>query len=119
MSSDTCGPGTLEEDCEDLLAPNPPRSGAASLLLGASALLMLGSPWLPEASWWWLRAVPVYLSAPVGASAVVSGVGALRDMRGDGDADRRWARAGVALGVVAVAVPVAFVGWMCWALRDL
>ncbi|WP_285441185.1 MULTISPECIES: hypothetical protein [unclassified Streptomyces] len=37
-------------------------------------------------------------------------------MRGEGAADRRRARAGIALGSVAVVVPVAVAVWAYWTL---
>lgn len=60
------------------------RTGTCSLLLGVGAVAMFGCPWLPSAVSSWIRIFPVYLIVPVGICAVVSGVGALRDMRGGG-----------------------------------
>ncbi len=77
---------------------------------------MFGCPWLPSAFSFWIRFFPVYLIVPVGICAIVSGVGALRAMRGEAAADRRCALAGTALGSVAVAVPAALVAWLCWVI---
>ncbi|QNE79237.1 hypothetical protein F0344_14595 [Streptomyces finlayi] len=77
---------------------------------------MFGCPWLPSAVSPWIRSFPVYLIVPVGICAVVSGVDALRDMRGKDRADRHRARAGIILGSVAIVVPVAVVAWACWVL---
>lgn len=90
--------------------------GAWSLTLGILAVAMFGCPWLPNGVSYWIRFFPVYLIVPVGICAIVSGVGALRAMRGDGTADRRRARAGVVLGSVAVVVPAGVVVWACWVL---
>ncbi|ORT61981.1 hypothetical protein BKD26_01860 [Streptomyces sp. CB03238] len=77
---------------------------------------MFGCPWLPPATPNWLQYFPIYLIVPVAICAVVSGVGALRDMRGQEAADRRRARAGVALGSAAITGALAFVVWIFWAL---
>lgn len=94
------------------------RTGTCSLLLGVGALAMFGCPWLPSAVSPWIRFFPVYLIVPVGICAVVSGVGVLRDMRGEERTDSHRARAGIALGSVAIIVPVAVVAWACWVLSD-
>ena len=93
--------------------------GSMSLFLGAAAVAMIGCPWLPETVWNWLRFFPLYLVVPTGICAVVSGAGALRDMRGVEGADRRRARAGLTLGTVAVVVPLAVIVWALWVMRDL
>lgn len=92
------------------------QQGTGSLLLGFLAAAMFGCPWLPSAVPPWIRFFPVYLIVPVGICAIVSGVSALRAMPGEGTADRRRAWAGIVLGSVAVAVPVALVAWACWVL---
>ena len=88
-------------------------TGTASLLLGALGVAMLGCPWLPSAVSPWTRFFPVYLIVPVGICAVVSGVGALRDMRGEVAVDRWRAWVGTGLGAVAIVVPVGVVVWAC------
>ncbi|MFD5057797.1 hypothetical protein [Streptomyces sp. NPDC058394] len=81
-------------------------------------MAMFSCPWLPSVLPNRIRYFPVYLIVPVGICAVVSGVGALRDMRGQEAADRRRARAGILLGSVAIIVPVAVVVWACWVLSN-
>lgn len=63
-----------------------------------------------------IRYVPVYLTVPLGICAIVFGFTVLYRMRGDEGANRRRARVGVALGAVALAVPVILVVWLSWAL---
>ncbi|MEU6865380.1 DUF4190 domain-containing protein [Streptomyces sp. NPDC046876] len=105
-------------DDEDLSVPRA-RTGKFSLSAGALALAMGGCPWLPAAVFpVWLRYFPLYLIVPMGIIALVSGIGALRDTRGRPDPARGWARAGIALGAVAVIVPVGFVVWGFWALSS-
>ncbi|WP_331721150.1 hypothetical protein [Streptomyces sp. NBC_00454] len=103
-------------DSEDLPGPRA-RTGTFSLSAGALAVAMGGCPWLSAAVFpVWLRYFPLYLIVPMGICALVSGVGALRDMRGWPDRARGRARAGIALGGVAVIVPVAVVVWGFWVL---
>lgn len=86
-------------------------TGVASLLLGLGAVAMGGFPWLPEAIPPMVRYFPLYLIVPVGICAVVAGVRVLRLKDRAGTTARRRARAGTALGAVAVVVPVAVVLW--------
>ncbi|MFI5770462.1 hypothetical protein ACIA74_18270 [Streptomyces sp. NPDC051658] len=95
------------------------RNGTCSLLLGIGGAAASGCPLLPSVVSSWIRFFPVYLVVPLGICAVVSGVGALRDMRGPAGADRLRARAGVVLGSMAIVVPVAVVAWAWWALSHL
>ncbi|WP_167828854.1 hypothetical protein [Streptomyces sp. MZ04] len=95
----------------DRVTVRTPRRGAGSLVLGAVAVSMIGCPWLPGGVSPWLRFFPVYLIVPAGICAVVAGFGALRSLRGEEAADRRWARVGVGLGAVAIVVPVSVVIW--------
>ncbi|MGW3009499.1 hypothetical protein ACWC9R_11765 [Streptomyces sp. NPDC001219] len=93
----------------------PEETGMASLVMGSAAIALYGSPFLrflPP----WLRYIPVYLTVPLGICAIVFGCTVLYRMRGDEGANRRRARAGVALGTVALAVPVILVVWLSWAL---
>ncbi|MFE0191510.1 hypothetical protein [Streptomyces sp. NPDC058989] len=92
-----------ERECQAPVSAG--RNGTCSLLLAVAATVMLGCPWLPSAVPNWIRFFPVYLVVPLGICAVVSGLGALRDMRGQIAAARGRARTGVALGSVAIAVP--------------
>ncbi|MER5258686.1 MULTISPECIES: hypothetical protein [unclassified Streptomyces] len=96
-----------------VMTPQPwrRRPGTASLVLGAVAVALFGCPWLPSSVSPWIRFFPVYAIVPAGVCAIVSGVGVLRDMRGDETADRRPAWAGVTLGAVAVLVPAVLVVW--------
>ncbi|MFI0716368.1 hypothetical protein ACH4SK_38380 [Streptomyces inhibens] len=92
------------------------ETGTVSLVLGVTAVAMYGSPllfFLPP----WIRSLPLYLTVPLGICAIVFGVSVLYGMRGDEGADRRPARAGVALGTVALAVPIAVLVWLSWALH--
>ncbi|NSC19980.1 hypothetical protein FM076_01640 [Streptomyces albus subsp. chlorinus] len=86
---------------------------------------MYGSPLLPAALPPWLRFFPLYLTVPAGVFAVVSGAFALRDARHtravpdaphEPGTDRRRARTGIALGAVALAVPLVLLVWAGWAL---
>ncbi|MEJ8653602.1 hypothetical protein WKI65_37560 [Streptomyces sp. MS1.AVA.3] len=92
------------------------ETGAVSLALGVAAVAMYGSPFLfflhP-----WIRTFPLYFTVPLGICAIVFGACVLYRMRGDEGADRRRARAGVALGTVALAVPVALLVWLEWSLQ--
>lgn len=91
-------------------------TGTSSLVLGVAAVAVYGSPFLvflPP----WIRTPPVYLGVPLGICAIVFGVSVLWGMRHDKGADRRRAWAGVALGTVALAVPIALLVWLSWALH--
>lgn len=102
---------------EQVAARQPPR-GTTSLVLGAVAVTMMGCPLLPGSVSMWLRFTPIYFIFPVGICAVVAGAAALRRMRGQEGANRFRARAGTALGTVAVVVPLAVVVWAIWALSQ-
>lgn len=87
-----------------------------SLVLGSAAIALYGSPFLhflPP----WIRLIPVYLTVPLGICAIVFGSAVLYRMRSDEGANRRRARAGVALGTVAIAIPVIVVVWLEWSLQ--
>ncbi|MEN2420546.1 hypothetical protein AABB02_20925 [Streptomyces rimosus] len=92
------------------------ETGRGALALGVSSVAVYGTPalvFLPL----WIRFFPVYLGVPLGICAIVFGVSVLWGMRGDKGADRRRARAGVALGTLALAVPIAGLVWLSWALH--
>ncbi|MFD9483687.1 hypothetical protein ACFWBX_06710 [Streptomyces sp. NPDC059991] len=93
-------------------------TGTASMVLGMVAVALFGCPWLPGSVPSQLRYLPLYLTVPLGICAIVHGIGDLHHLRGEAGADRRRARAGVALGLVAVAVPPALVVWACVALSE-
>ncbi|MEU6311949.1 hypothetical protein [Streptomyces sp. NPDC047014] len=96
----------------DLKVPaRAPRTGALALLLGILAVAMGACPWLPESFPPGVRFFPLYLVVPVGICAVVAGFGALRDLRRVPEAGRGRARAAIALGAVAVVVPVGLAVW--------
>ncbi|MFG3497822.1 hypothetical protein [Streptomyces sp. NPDC047928] len=95
----------------------PPRAGRFSLGLGIAAVVLLCCPLLPSTVTNWVRFLPVYFIVPMGIWAVASGMVALGALRGEEGADRRAARAGIALGAVAVVVPLGVVLWALWALR--
>lgn len=105
----------MAELSEPVAARQQPR-GTASLVLGAVALAMMASPLLPVPAPRWVLFLPVYFVVPVGISAAVSGIAALRGMRGQEGADRFRARAGIALGTAAAVIPLAVVMWTIWAL---
>ncbi|MGW4162552.1 hypothetical protein [Streptomyces sp. NPDC004788] len=112
----TVDPETSEHDDEDLPS-HQARTGTFSLFVGVLAVTIGGCPWLPAAVFpVWLRYFPLYLIMPLGISALISGIGALHDMRGWPTPARRRARAGIALGAVAVIVPVGIVVWGVWVL---
>ncbi|MFI1170575.1 hypothetical protein [Streptomyces melanogenes] len=89
-------------------------TGTPSMVMGTVALAFFGCPWLPDAIPAQIRHFPLYLTVPLGIAAIVYGTGDLRHLRGEEGVDRRRARAGVALGMTAVAVPLAFIVW-AWA----
>ena len=93
--------------------------GTASLVLGVLAVVMIACPWLPSSVSPWIRFFPVYLFVPTVIGALIFGGVALRRMRGDEDADRRRAWAGVTLGLVAIALALATVTWAVWALSQV
>ncbi|MEO3826436.1 hypothetical protein [Actinomadura sp. B10D3] len=93
--------------------------GTASLVLGGLAVLMIASPWLPSSVAPWSRFIPVYLFVPTVISALISGGVALRHMRGDEGADRRRARTGIILGLVAIALALATIVWAIWTLSQV
>ncbi|WP_327739899.1 hypothetical protein OG749_44640 [Streptomyces nojiriensis] len=97
----------------------PRLRGTWSLMLGTAAVAAIGCPLLPEFVPNLLRYLPVYFVLPLGIWAVVSGGIALRRVRGDEGASRIRARAGIALGTVAVMTAVATMVWACWALRHI
>ncbi|MFD7786179.1 hypothetical protein ACFV4Q_24290 [Streptomyces nojiriensis] len=97
----------------------PRLTGTWSLMLGTAAVAAVGCPLLPEFVPNLLRYLPVYFVLPLGIWAVVSGGIALRRVRGDEGASRIRARAGIALGTVAVMTAVATMVWACWALRQI
>ncbi|MEU4731992.1 hypothetical protein [Streptomyces sp. NPDC023588] len=97
----------------------PQPTGTWSLILGIAAVAAVGCPLLPEFVPNLLRYLPVYFILPLGIWAVVSGGIALRRVRGDEGASRIRARAGIALGTVAVVTAVATIVWACWALRHI
>ncbi|MFJ9823315.1 hypothetical protein ACIRSU_02945 [Streptomyces sp. NPDC101160] len=112
----TVDPETSGHDDEDLPG-HQARTGAFSLFAGVLAVTMGGCPWLPAAVFpVWLRYFPLYLIIPLGISALFSGVGALRDMRGRPAPARGRARAGIVLGAIAVIVPVGIAVWGVWVL---
>ncbi|MEU3959801.1 hypothetical protein AB0F42_08250 [Streptomyces buecherae] len=86
-------------------------TGTASLLLGIAAVTLLGCPLSPAMASAWVRVVPAYFVLPTGIRAVVSGTGALARTRDQAAADRHRARAGIALGVLAIVAPLTAIGW--------
>lgn len=84
-------------------------TGTASLVLGAGALAMMGSPALPDFLPVSVRFLPLYFVVPAGICAVLAGVVPLRRARGEERADRRRARAGIVLGSTAIVVPLTLV----------
>ncbi|MFD6914319.1 hypothetical protein [Streptomyces virginiae] len=98
--------GPEQQTREDPVA-EPEHRGTAALALGATAVAMLGCPFLPEQLPPWIRFFPLYLVLPVAIMALVCGLPDLRAMRGDEVAPRGRARIGVALGTVAILVPLA------------
>ena len=93
-------------------------TGTTSLVMGMVALAFFGCPWLPHAIPPLLRHFPLYLIVPLGIAAIVYGTEDLRHLRGEEGVDRRRARAGVALGLTAVAVPLAFIVWAWVSLSE-
>ncbi|MFF3176573.1 hypothetical protein ACFVQ0_28595 [Streptomyces sp. NPDC057900] len=92
--------------------------GTTALVLGAAAVLMMACPFLPPPVPIWVRFLPVYFIVPTGISAVVSGIITLRRMRGQEEADRFRARAGVVLGTAATVIPLAVIVWAIWVLNQ-
>ncbi|MFF4422510.1 hypothetical protein ACFY04_17300 [Streptomyces sp. NPDC001549] len=87
--------------------PEPERRGTASLALGVTGVAMIGCPFLPEGLPPLIRFFPLYLVLPVGIMALVCGLPDLWAVRGDEGAARGRALTGVALGTVAILVPLA------------
>ncbi|WP_329106501.1 hypothetical protein [Streptomyces sp. NBC_01439] len=96
-----------EQQAQEEPVAESERRGAASLALGVTAVVMMGCPFLPEGLPPWIRYFPVYLVLPVGIMAVVCGLPDLWAVRGDAGAARGRAWIGVALGAVAILVPLA------------
>jgi class 3 adenylate cyclase len=92
--------------------------GTASLVLGALAIAMIVLPALPTPVPMWIRLLLLYSVVPLAISAVVSGMVALRRMRGREEADRFRARSGVALGTMVVVILLGVVVWGIWALEQ-
>ena len=105
-------------DSSEQVAARRQLPGTTSLVLGVVAVAMMVCPLLPAPVPLWVRFFPVYFIVPVGISALVSGIVALRRMRGRERADRFRARAGVALGTAAVVIPLAVIVWAIWALSQ-
>ncbi|MFG2095554.1 DUF4190 domain-containing protein [Streptomyces sp. NPDC048612] len=104
------------DECPEEAPAGRAETGMVSLVMGSAAIALYGSPFLhflPP----WLRYFPVYLTVPLGICAIVFGFTVLYRMRGDEGANRGRARAGVALGTVALAVPVTLVVWLSWTLQ--
>lgn len=97
----------------------PQLTGTWSLMLGTAAIAAIGCPLLPESVPNPFRYLPVYFILPLGIWAVVSGGIALRRMRGDEEASRVRARAGITLGTVAIVMAVATIVWACWELSRI
>lgn len=92
--------------------------GTMSLVLGALAIAMIVFSVLPTPAPMWLRLALVFSVVPLGISAVVSGIVALRGMRDREGVDRFRARAGVTLGTLVVVVPLGVIVWGIWALNQ-
>ncbi|MFI1103991.1 hypothetical protein [Streptomyces melanogenes] len=93
-------------------------TGTTSMVMGMVALALFACPWLPHAIPSQLRHFPLYLTVPLGIAAIVYGTGDLHHLRGEEGVDRRRARAGVALGMAAVAVPLVFIVWAWVSLSE-
>lgn len=89
--------------------PRPKPRGTVPLALGIAAIVLLCCPALPESVPMWFRIVPGYLVVPVGVCAVVSGAVSLRRARRDATTGRLRAHSAIALGALAVAIPVTLV----------
>ncbi|MFD0555105.1 hypothetical protein ACFQ0X_42465 [Streptomyces rectiviolaceus] len=100
------------------VAARQQSEGTTSLVLSAVAAAMMVCPLLPVPVPKWILFLPVYFTVPVGISAVISGIGALRRMRGQEEADRFRARAGVALGTAVVMIPLTVIVWTIWAMSQ-
>ncbi|WP_329403708.1 hypothetical protein [Streptomyces melanogenes] len=93
-------------------------TGTTSMVMGTVAVAFFGCPWLPHAIPPQIRHFPLYLIVPLGIAAIVYGIGDLRHLRGEEGVVRGRARAGVALGLAAVAVPLAFIVWAWVSLSE-
>ncbi|SED45559.1 hypothetical protein [Streptomyces melanosporofaciens] len=112
-------PTTQPRDLLEDEAPLPNYTGNTALVLGVVAVMMLGCPWLPDPVPAWMRYFPLYLVLATGICAALAGAITLRSMRGQADADRRRAQAGILFGSIAIIVPLAVIAWACWQLRDI
>ncbi|MFD7504267.1 hypothetical protein [Streptomyces sp. NPDC059850] len=91
--------------------------GKTSWVLSIAAVVLLIGPWLlPSTIPQRIRFFPFPFFAPMAIAAVVSGVNALRDMRGSERGNRCWAWAGITLGSVTILVPSIVIVWACWDL---
>lgn len=97
----------------------PQPTGTGALVLGAAAVAAIACPLLPESVPPVVRHLPLLFVLPLGIWAVGSGGIALRRLRGEEGARRVRARAGVALGAVAVLTSVAVLSWAWWALSHI
>ncbi|WP_229871824.1 hypothetical protein [Streptomyces longisporoflavus] len=100
----------------DQVAARQQARGTVSLVLGIVAVAMMVCPLLLPA---WVRLLPLYFLLPVGVSAVVSGIVALRRMRDHEGADRYRARAGVVLGAAAIVIPLTVITLAIWVLSQV
>ncbi|MEV3856992.1 hypothetical protein AB0J38_22010 [Streptomyces sp. NPDC050095] len=95
------------------LSARPLPVGSVSLTLGALSLALFASPWLPAALPPAVRYFPLYLTIPAGICAIVAGINSLRQVSGHEGVLRWRARAGIALGTLAIIVPLAVVAIGC------
>ncbi|MFD7337483.1 hypothetical protein ACFV98_15940 [Streptomyces violascens] len=95
------------------LPTRPLSVGSVSLALGVLAVALFGSPWLPTALPPAVRYFPLYLTVPVGICAIVDGINSLLPVRGLDGVPRWRARTGIALGALAVTIPVVVVTIGC------
>lgn len=84
----------------------PNGGGTGSLVLGVTAVVAFGCPFLPEALPPLVRYLPLYLVLPLGICAVVWGLPDLWRTWGTDDSSPVRARIGVLLGTLAVLGPL-------------
>ncbi|MEU6681513.1 hypothetical protein [Streptomyces sp. NPDC046925] len=107
-------------ETDEQTAARQPSPRTSSLVQAIAAIAMLFSPLLlePVPVARWILFLPVYFVVPVGISAVVCGLLALRRMRDQEEADPSRARAGVVLGSAVVVIPLTVVIFFIYALQQ-
>lgn len=87
-------------------------------MLGTAAVTMMICPLLAAPFPMSARFLPLYFIVPAGTGAAITSLVVLRRMQGRKEVDPFRERAGVALGTMAIVLPLAVMIWAIWALTD-